>query len=77
MDVLFISASLIFICLDILKSYSSCFEFISIYPPNFYILNQDIMKGNSCGGGCFNNPCLVKNPEGHFTVSKLEIFKLD
>lgn len=40
-------------------------------------LNQDLMKGNSYKGGCFNNPSLVKNPEGHFTVSKLEIFKLD
>ena len=40
-------------------------------------LNQDIMKGVSCAGGCFNNPCLVKNSEGHFIVTKLEIFKLE
>ena len=39
-------------------------------------LNQDIMKGVSYEGGCFNNPCLVGNPEGHFIVTKLEIFKL-
>ena len=40
-------------------------------------LNQDIMKGVSYAGGCFNNPCLVKNSEGHFIVTKLEIFKLE
>ena len=40
-------------------------------------LNQDIMKGVSNEGGCFNNPCLVSNPEGHFIVTKLEIFKLE
>ena len=40
-------------------------------------LNQDIMKGISYEGGCFNNPCLVSNPDGHFIVTKLEIFKLE
>ena len=40
-------------------------------------LNQDIMKGVSYGGGCFNNPCLVSNPEGQFIITKLEIFKLE
>jgi hypothetical protein len=40
-------------------------------------LNQDIRKGMSYKGGCFNNPCLVKDPDGHFVVTKLEIFKLE
>ena len=40
-------------------------------------LNQDLMKGVSNEGGCFNNPRLVSNPEGHFIVTKLEIFKLE
>ena len=40
-------------------------------------LNEDIMNGASNEGGCFGNPCLVSNPEGHFIVTKLEIFKLE
>jgi len=40
-------------------------------------LNQDIRRGISYGGGCFNNPCLVKDSQGHFVVKKLEIFKLE
>ena len=40
-------------------------------------LNQDMKKGVSYKGGCFNNPCLVKDPDGHFIVTKLEIFKLE
>ena len=40
-------------------------------------LNQDIRKGMSYKGGCFNNPSLVKDPDGHFVVTKLEIFKLE
>ena len=40
-------------------------------------LNQDIRKGISYEGGCFNNPCLVKDPDGHFCVVNLEIFKLE
>jgi len=40
-------------------------------------LNQDLMKGVSNEGGCFNNPCLVSNPDGNFIVTKLEIFKLE
>ena len=40
-------------------------------------LNQDLNKGVSYGGGCFNNPCLVSNPEGHFIVRNIEIFKLE
>ena len=35
------------------------------------------MNGASNEGGCFGNPCLVSNPEGHFIVTKLEIFKLE
>ena len=31
-------------------------------------LNQDIREGVSYGGGCFNNPCLVNNPEGHLLL---------
>ena len=40
-------------------------------------LNQDLKEGDSYSGGCFNNPCLVKDKEGHFSVKKLEIFKLE
>ena len=40
-------------------------------------LNQDIRKGISNKGGCFNNPCLVKDSDGHFVVKKLEIFQLE
>ena len=40
-------------------------------------LNQDLKNGDSYGGGCFNNPCLVHDPDGHFSVKKLEIFKLE
>ena len=40
-------------------------------------LNQDLKEGDSYSGGCFNNPCLVNDPEGHFYVKKLEIFKLE
>ena len=40
-------------------------------------LNQDLKEGDSYNGGCFNNPCLVNDPEGHFYVKKLEIFKLE
>lgn len=40
-------------------------------------LNQDLKEGDSYGGGCFNNPRLVQEPDGHFTVEKLEIFKLE
>ena len=40
-------------------------------------LNQDLKEGDSYSGGCFNNPCLVKDIDGHFTVKKLEIFKLE
>ena len=40
-------------------------------------LNQDLKEGDSYSGGCFNNPCLVKDPDGHFSVKKLEIFKLE
>ena len=40
-------------------------------------LNQDMKKGVSCKGGCFNNPCLVKDPDGQFNVTTLEIFKLE
>lgn len=40
-------------------------------------LNQDLKEGDSYSGGCFNNPCLVKDKDGHFSVKKLEIFKLE
>ena len=40
-------------------------------------LNQDLKEGDSYCGGCFNNPCLVSDPDGHFFVKKLEIFKLE
>ena len=40
-------------------------------------LNQDLKEGDSYSGGCFNNPCLVNDPNGHFSVEKLEIFKLE
>ena len=40
-------------------------------------LNQDLKEGDSYGGGCFNNPSLVKDEDGHFSVKKLEIFKLE
>jgi hypothetical protein len=40
-------------------------------------LNQDLKEGDSYGGGCFNNPSLVSDPDGHFSVRKLEIFKLE
>ena len=40
-------------------------------------LNQDLKEGDSYSGGCFNNPCLVSDSDGHFSVRKLEIFKLE
>ena len=40
-------------------------------------LNQDLKEGDSYPGGCFNNPCLVNDNDGHFSVEKLEIFKLE
>ena len=40
-------------------------------------LNQDLKEGDSYSGGCFNNPCLVDEPNGHFKVQKLEIFQLE
>ena len=40
-------------------------------------LSQDLKEGDSYCGGCFNNPCLVSDPYGHFSVQKLEIFKLE
>ena len=40
-------------------------------------LNQDLKEGDSYPGGCFNNPCLVNEHDGHFSVEKLEIFKLE
>ena len=40
-------------------------------------LNQDLKEGDSYSGGCFNNPCLVDDPYGHFKVQKLEIFKFE
>ena len=38
-------------------------------------LNEDVKEGDSYGGGCFNNPSLVKDKSGHFIVRKIEIFK--
>ena len=40
-------------------------------------LNQDLKEGDSYSGGCFKNPCLVSEPDGHFFVKKLEVFKLE
>lgn len=40
-------------------------------------LNQDLKEGDSYSGGCFKNPCLVSDPDGHFIVKKLEVFKLE
>jgi len=40
-------------------------------------LNQDLKEGDSYSGGCFKNPCLVSDPDGHFIVRKLEVFKLE
>ena len=40
-------------------------------------LNEDVKQGDSYGGGCFNNPSLVKDKGGHFTVTKIEIFKFE
>ena len=40
-------------------------------------LNQDLKEGDSYSGGCFKNPCLVSEPDGHFMVKKLEVFKLE
>ena len=40
-------------------------------------LNEDVKQGDSYGGGCFQNPPLVKDKSGHFIVKKIEIFKFE
>ena len=39
-------------------------------------LDDQLVEGESCEGGCFNNPSLVKD-KNHFKIKKIEIFKLE
>ena len=39
--------------------------------------DEKVQDGYSYEGGCFGNPALVKNDDGHFVIKKIEIFQLE